>query len=77
MKSCGIVGNYYENDHGKWKNWRGCNDVTLSTSLGWKRGVPDEWKTSVVVHIFKGKGYVMTCGSYRGVKLLKQWHEDC
>ena len=35
------------------------------------RGMPDEWKTSVIVAIFKGKGDVMSCGSHRGVKLLK------
>ena len=36
-----------------------------------KKGIPDEWKTSVVLPIFKGKGGVMNCGSYRGVKLLE------
>ena len=35
------------------------------------KGIPDEWKTSVVVPIFKGKGDVMNCGSYREVKLLE------
>ena len=35
------------------------------------RGMPDEWKTSVIVPIFKGKDGVMTCGSYREVKLLE------
>ena len=35
------------------------------------KGIPDVWKTSVVVPIFKGKGDVMNCGSYRGVKLLE------
>ena len=35
------------------------------------RGMPDEWKTSVIVPIFKGKGDAMSCGSYRGVKLLE------
>ena len=35
------------------------------------RGMSDEWKTSVIVPIFKGKGDVMSCGSYRGVKLLE------
>ena len=34
-------------------------------------GMPDEWKTSVIVPIFEGKGHVMSCGSYRGVKLLE------
>ena len=35
------------------------------------KGMPEEWKTSVVVPIFKGKGDVMDCGAYRGVKLLE------
>ena len=35
------------------------------------RGMPDEWKTGVIVPIFKAKGDVMSCGSYRGVELLK------
>ena len=35
------------------------------------RGMPDEWKTSVIVPIFKGKSDVMSCGSYKGVKLLE------
>ena len=35
------------------------------------RGMPDEWKTTVIVPIFKGKGDVMSCGSYREVKLLE------
>ena len=32
---------------------------------------PDEWKTSVIVPIFIGKGDAMSCGSYRRVKLLE------
>ena len=35
------------------------------------KGIPDEWKTSVVMPIFKGKGDGMNCGSYRGEKLLE------
>ena len=34
-------------------------------------GMPEEWKTSVVVSIFKEKGDVINCGAYRGVKLLE------
>ena len=33
--------------------------------------MPDDWKTSVIVPIFKGKGDVMSCGPYRGAKLLE------
>ena len=35
------------------------------------KGMPEEWKTSVVGPSFKGKGDVMGCGAYKGVKLLK------
>ena len=35
------------------------------------KGMPEERKTSVLVPIFKGKGDVMDCGAYRGVKLLE------
>ena len=38
------------------------------------RGMPDEWAPSVLIPIFKGKGDAMSCGGYRGVKLLE--HED-
>ena len=33
------------------------------------RGMPEKWKTSVVVPISKGKGDVMSCGAYGEVKL--------
>ena len=35
------------------------------------KGRPEEWKTRVAVPIFKGKGDVMGCGAYRGVKPLE------
>lgn len=34
-------------------------------------GIPEEWKTSIAIPIFKGKGDVLNCGSYRPVKLLE------
>ena len=33
--------------------------------------VPEDWKSSVSIPIYKGKGDPMDCGSYRGVKLLE------
>jgi len=33
--------------------------------------IPEDWKSSVVLPIYKGKGDPMECGSYRGVKLLE------
>ena len=35
------------------------------------REMPNEWALSVVVLIFEGKGEGMSCGAYRGVKLLQ------
>ena len=35
------------------------------------KGMPDEWQTSVLVPIFKGKGDVTNCNIYRGVKLIE------
>ena len=32
--------------------------------------IPDEWKESVMVPIFKKKGSIHECGNYRGIKLL-------
>ena len=33
--------------------------------------IPEDWKCSVLVPLYKGKGDVRECGSYRGVKLLE------
>jgi len=32
---------------------------------------PEDWKSGVVLPIYKGKGDLMECGSYRGIKLLQ------
>ena len=45
--------------------------VELCPSMLDGRGMRDEWALSVVVPIFKGKGDAMSCGVYRGVKLLE------
>ena len=35
------------------------------------KGMPANWATSVAISIFKGKGDIVNCGMYRGVKLLE------
>ena len=39
--------------------------------------MPDEWKRSVLVPLYKGKGDTTEYGNYRGIKLMshtrKQW----
>jgi hypothetical protein len=34
--------------------------------------IPEDWRKSWIVSIYKGKGDALECGSYRGVKLLDQ-----
>jgi len=33
--------------------------------------IPEDWNSSVVLPIYKGKGDQMECGSYKGIKLLE------
>jgi len=33
--------------------------------------IPEDWKSSVLLPIYKGKGDPMECGSYREIKLFK------
>jgi len=33
--------------------------------------IPEDWKSSVILPIYKWKGDVMECGSYTGIKLLE------
>ena len=35
------------------------------------KGMPADWATNVAIPILEGKGDVMNCGMYRGVKLLE------
>ena len=39
--------------------------------------MPDEWRASTLIPIFKNKGDIRDCGKYRGIKLtshtLKMW----
>ena len=35
-----------------------------------KEEMPKEWRRSVLVPIYKNKGDIMECGSFRGIKLM-------
>jgi len=43
----------------------------LCNGTGKEGCIPEDWKSSVVLPIYKGKGDPMECGSYRGIKLLE------
>ena len=34
--------------------------------------IPDDWRKSTLVPVYKGKGDPLVCGSYRAIKLLEQ-----
>jgi hypothetical protein len=34
--------------------------------------IPEDWRKSWMVSVYKGKGDPLECGSYRGIKLLDQ-----
>ena len=34
--------------------------------------IPDDWRKSILVPVYKGKGDPLVCGSYRTIKLLEQ-----
>jgi len=36
-----------------------------------RRCIPEDWKSSVILPIYKGKGDPMLCRFYRGIKLLE------
>ena len=42
-----------------------CNGIVKEGSI------PEDWKSSVVLPVYKGKGDPMECGSYKGIKLLE------
>ena len=37
--------------------------------------MPDEWRRSVLVPLYKGKGYIKKCGNYRGIKVDEPLYE--
>ena len=34
--------------------------------------IPDDWRKSILGHVYKGKGDPLVCGSYIAIKLLEQ-----
>jgi len=47
-----------------------CNAVVKEVIM------PDDWKKSLMVNVFKGKGDALEWSSYRGIKLLEPMKTD-
>jgi ribosomal protein L20A (L18A) len=56
--------------------WRGLGDIAivwltkLFNSIFRTNKMPEEWRRSILVPIFKNKGDVQSCTNYRGIKLM-------
>jgi hypothetical protein len=58
LKASGEVGGQWVTDI--------CNKVVVEGRI------PEDWRSSLMVNVYKGKGDALECGSYRGIKLLDQ-----
>ena len=38
--------------------------------------IPDLWRKSILILIYKNKGDIVNCGNYRGMKLYERVHEN-
>jgi len=45
--------------------------VCVCACIGKEGHIPEDWQSSIVLPIYKGKGDPMDYGSYRGIKLLE------
>ena len=55
--------------------WRGLEDNDSMANQAfqphfWANKMPEEWRRSILVPIFKNKGDVQSCTNYRGIKLM-------
>jgi hypothetical protein len=63
--------------------WRTLGDVTivwltkLFNLIFRSKKMPDEWRRSILVSIFKNKGDVQSCTNYRGIKLMSHTMKLC
>ena len=44
----------------------------MTDQIGKYSCIPDDWRKSILVPVYKGKGDPLFCGSYKAIKLLEQ-----
>jgi hypothetical protein len=78
MKGCKVIGP----DGIPTKVWRSFRDVAiiwltkLFNLIFWSNKIPDEWRQSILVPIFKNKGDVQNCNNYQGIKLINEPYNE-
>jgi len=63
----GIVSKMFMADEDCSADWL----TSLCTLIVAQGRIPDDWKSSILLPVFKRKGDPMECGSYRAIKLLE------
>jgi hypothetical protein len=63
--------------------WRGLGEIAivwltkLFNLIFWANKMPEEWRQSILVPIFKNKGDAQSCANYHGIKMtghiMKLW----
>ena len=48
--------------------WTGFRDCNMAFESG---GVPEDWRSAVIVPLYKGKEERTECNNYRGISLLR------
>ena len=38
--------------------------------------MPEEWRDSILIPMFKNKGYVQSCSNYRGITLISNYGKE-
>ena len=61
--------------------WKCLGDVSVSWLMDFfnkiivTKKMLDEWRKSILVHIYKNKGDIQSCTNYRGIKLMCQYYK--
>ena len=64
----GVVSGMMKASGGFGKRWM----TDLINNIVKEGCIPDDWRKSILVAVYKGKGDPLVCGSYRAIKLLEQ-----
>ncbi|XP_065321325.1 uncharacterized protein LOC135928790 [Gordionus sp. m RMFG-2023] len=45
--------------------------MNLANQIVTEGTIPEDWRRSIIIPVYKGKGDPLDCGSYRAIKLLE------
>ena len=67
------AGNVVSDADGRKNIWRKyMGKIDLPKNIVKEGCIPDDWRKSILVSVYKGKGDPLVCGSYRAIQLVEQ-----